>query len=34
MTVMYLILAVLSIVYLVVAAFMDLKERMIFVFPL
>ena len=34
MTVMYLILAVLSIVYLVVATFMDLKERMIFVFPI
>ena len=34
MTVMYLILAVFSIVYLVVAAFMDLKERMIFVFPI
>lgn len=33
MTVMYLILAVLSIVYLIVATVMDLKERMVFVFP-
>ena len=32
-TVVFLVLAVLTIIYLVVAVVMDLKERMIYVFP-
>ena len=34
MMIMYCILAVFTLIYLVLAAFMDLKERMIFVFPI
>ena len=34
MMIMYCILAVFTLIYLVLAAFMDLKERLIFVFPI